>query len=221
LGGYDEKRRRKEIGQTDSSFYNYSPYSSAGAGLPEPGIYPRAAGHFLLKKRRGFLLWEALVVLLFVSTAALAILPAAGQMAETAVSLRGRTRTVDEMGAVYHLLTEKIRASRETPGDGKSGGDRLTYYDDSEHGVKPFTFFTGNNKLYVRLYNGLVQPITGIDMDSKEAAAFHGGQPLFCVERKGLVRMRGRWEGGRLPPVEMKTAVLSEADYFRKGDIYE
>jgi hypothetical protein len=41
-------------------------------------------------------------------------------MAETAVSLRGRTRTVDEMGAVYHLLTEKIRASRETPGDGKS-----------------------------------------------------------------------------------------------------
>jgi hypothetical protein len=58
-------------------------------------------------------------------------------------------------------------------------------------------------------------------MDSKEAAAFHGGQPLFCVERKGLVRMRGRWEGGRLPPVEMKTAVLSEADYFRKGDIYE
>ena len=114
-----------------------------------------------MKKRKGFLLLEALTALLLLSALAISVFPLAGRMA--GASFLGSLRA--EMGETglfaMDFMTEKIRNSMN-PSASPVSGDRFTYYAKNACGdPAPYELMLNQEKIKVELYNGLVQPVTG------------------------------------------------------------
>ena len=158
-----------------------------------------------MKKRKGFLLLEALTALLLLSALAISVFPLAGRMA--GASFLGSLRA--EMGETglfaMDFMTEKIRNSMN-PSVSPVSGDRFTYYAKNACGdPAPYELMLNQEKIKVELYNGLVQPVTGEKSGSGERIPLSAGE-------EGLFRRQ---------PGRPRAAQISQAGMLRRQRITE
>jgi len=176
-----------------------------------------------MKKRKGFLLLEALTALLLLSALAISVFPLAGRMA--GASFLGSLRA--EMGETglfaMDFMTEKIRNSMN-PSASPVSGDRFTYYAKNACGrPAPYELMLNQEKIKVELYNGLVQPVTGEKSGSGERIPLSAGeeglfrrQPGRPVHISFILSQKDGEES-----IVYETSILPYADFYRKGQAYE
>lgn len=175
-----------------------------------------------MKKRKGFLLLEALTALLLLSALAISVFPLAGRMA--GASFLGSLRA--EMGETglfaMDFMTEKIRNSMN-PSVSPVSGDRFTYYVKKGNRLVPYELMLNQEKIKVELYNGLVQPVTGEKSGSGERIPLSAGeeglfrrQPGRPVHISFILSQKDGEES-----IVYETSILPYADFYRKGQAYE
>ena len=190
-----------------------------------------------MKKRKGFLLLEALTALLLLSALAISVFPLAGRMA--GASFLGSLRA--EMGETglfaMDFMTEKIRNSMK-PSASPVSGDRFTYYAKNACGdpapyelmlnnacgdPAPYELMLNQEKIKVELYNGLVQPVTGEKSGSGERIPLSAGEEgLFRRQPGGPVHISfllSQKKGSE--SLAYETSIMPYADFYRKGQAYE
>lgn len=171
-------------------------------------------------KRKGFLLLEALIALLLIAAAASAVFPVAGNIGRAILS----GRLFGDMGETalfaVDFMTEKIRNDL-TPMKKPVQGSRFDYHDWNEYNQQSrYTLYLEDEKLKVELYNGVRQPVTGGEKGD-ESIAFQAGSPLFYQEGGGPVHIRFILHHRKGKEREYETSILSYADFYRKGDVYD
>lgn len=171
-------------------------------------------------KRKGFLLLESLIALVLMASAASAVFPVAGNMGRAVLS----GRLFGDMGETalfaVDFMTEKIRNDL-TPMKKPVQGSRFDYHDWNEYNQQSrYTLYLEDEKLKVELYNGVRQPVTGGERGD-ESIAFQAGSPLFYQEGGGPVHIRFILHHRKGKEREYETSILSYADFYRKGDVYD
>lgn len=171
-------------------------------------------------KRKGFLLLESLIALVLMASAASAVFPVAGNMGRAVLS----GRLFGDMGETalfaVDFMTEKIRNDL-TPMKKPVQGSRFDYHDWNEYNQQSrYTLYLEDEKLKVELYNGVRQPVTGGEKGD-ESIAFQEGGPLFYQAGCGPVHIRFILHHRKGKEREYETSILSYADFYRKGKVYE
>ncbi len=178
-----------------------------------------------MKKRKGLFLLDALLGLLILSSLAAALYPLLGQAAYLIDRSAKRGRIIGEGLYAMDFMTEHMRNHLKPVAVSSWKGDQYTYYDYNEKQVaSPYTLYVDKEKLYLELYNGLVQPITGESGGKVEAFAFQRvpETAIFTRENDGCIhigfqifhQMSGeKWEA--------YTSIIPYADYYKKGTSYD
>lgn len=172
-------------------------------------------------KRKGFLLLEALIALLLIAAAASAVFPVAGNIGRAILS----GRLFGDMGetALFAMdfMTEKIRNDLTPSEKPVIQGNRFDYHDWNEYNQQSrYTLYLEDEKLKVELYNGVRQPVTGGERGD-ESIAFQAGSPLFYQEGGGPLHIHFILHHRKEKEREYETSILSYADFYRKGKVYE
>lgn len=174
-------------------------------------------------KRKGYILLELLLALFLLSALAAAVFPLLGQ-AVRAVAFAGRRgRMVNESVFAADFMVEKIRndLSKEvyTTGSGRVYPYQAYIWKKGVMEKVPadYRLFVDAEKLKVRLYNGVSQPVTGTTAKDKEEISFLYPEEgdLFHVEPQGLVMISFRMESRKTKDgYAVKTAVLPYRRFY-------
>lgn len=177
-------------------------------------------------KRKGIILLETVLYILLLSLLAAAVLPFVGQTARLISLFEIRGRMTEQSLFAVDFMTEKLRNHLECTETAYTG-NALTYRAYNEKKKKAeYRFLIRDDKLKVRLYNGVTQPVTGENISYKEEIAFltpEGGS-VFRRFEKGLVILSFEMvhtRSGEKRTVE--TAVLPYRDFYRSkpGALYK
>lgn len=178
-----------------------------------------------MKERKGMLLLDALIGLLLLSSLAAALFPLLGQGVYILDETAKRGRLVGEGLYAMDFMGEQVRNNLDTGQTDFLSSNRYTYktYDERNR-ISPYTLYIDKEKLYIQLYTGRTEPVTGESSGKVEAFAFQTqeGKSLFTRQGTGPLHMAfqlfhqmsgNRWEG--------ETSMIPYADYYRKGNVYE
>lgn len=170
-----------------------------------------------MKKRKGWLLLEALVSLSLLAVMAGAAFPAVTQIVKNLVFLEQRLYLQEDGLFAADYMTDKIRWTLErTEGTEQKTGTTYPIVAYNEDGDPADYFFMAEDKKWkLRLYTGIKQPLTG-DNDKEPAYAVEEGErPYFTVEPGGLVRISYQMKAKSSKLMRgVDTAVLPLYDYF-------
>ena len=177
-------------------------------------------------KRKGIILLETVLYILLLSLLAAAVFPFVGQVARSLSRFQVRGRMTEQSFFAVDFMTEKLRNNLECT-ETVYAGNALTYRAYNEKKKKAeYRFLIRDDKLKIRLYNGVTQPVTGESISYKEDIAFlpSEGGPVFRRFEKGLVRLSFEMihtRSGEKRTVE--TAVLPYRDFYRSksGALYK
>ena len=177
-------------------------------------------------KRKGAILLETLLYILSVSLLAAAVFPFSGRAVRHLSLLQIHSRMTEQSLFAADFMTEKLRNNLERCDRGYAG-NTFRYWAYNERKKKSeYRFLVQEDKLKVRLYTGMSQPVTGESLSGAEEIIFSGGEgnPLFRQTEKGLIRMafamkRSRTEEKRTT----ETAVLPYRDFYhaKPGAVYK
>lgn len=178
-----------------------------------------------MKRRRGMLLLDALIGLVLLSSLAVGLFPLLAQGVYLLDQVAKRGRLVGEGLYAMDFMGEHVRNNLETGKTDFLSSNQYTYrtYDERNQ-ISPYTLYIDKEKLYVQLYTGRTEPVTGESSGKVEAFAFQNqaGKFLFTRQTVGPLHMAfqlfhqmsgNRWEG--------ETSILPYADYYKKGTAYE
>lgn len=178
-----------------------------------------------MKRRKGIFLMDALLGLLLLSSLAMAMYPLLGRVAYLSDWATKRGRMIGEGLYAMDFMTEQLRNNLAVGKTDVYQADTYTYYAYDERNQKSaYTLYIDKEKLYLQLYTGRVEPITGESSGKYESFAFQhqDDRPLFTRQGKGCIHMTfqmshqmsgEKWNG--------ETSILPYVDYYRKGQIYE
>lgn len=176
-------------------------------------------------RRKGMLLLDALIGILLLSSLAAAFFPLLGQGVYILDEMAKRGRLAGEGLYAMDFMGEQVRNNLDTGNTEFLSANRYTYrtYDERNR-ISPYTLYMDKEKLYVQLYTGRTEPITGESSGKVESFAVQTqeGKSLFTRQDRGPLHMAfrifhqmsgNRWDG--------ETSILPYADYYRKGSVYE
>lgn len=179
------------------------------SGIVRPGAHP------------GWIAAEALAALFLLSLLAAGVLPLIIQTgaAMREVSLRGHLAEAVLTSAQY--MTEAVRNDRRRKASA-GAGDRYVYYDISMYGDdRKYTFLVSGKRFKVQLYNDSIQPLTGNETAADTLDFRKSGSSLFWWDEHGLVQFGFAVDSAESGLTRTgESAVLSYADYYRKGEPY-
>ena len=177
--------------------------------IARPGTHP------------GWIAAEALASLLLLSLLAAGVLPLVIQTGAVMreVSLRGHLAEAVLTSAQY--MTEAVRNDRRRKGSAGTG-DRYVYYDISMYGDdRKYTFLVSGKQFKVQLYNDTIQPLSGSETAADTLEFRKSGSSLFRWDEHGLVQFGFAVDSSESGLTRTgESAVLSYADYYRKGEPY-
>ena len=177
-------------------------------------------------KRKGIILLETVLYILLLSLLAAAVLPFVGQTARLISLFQIRGRMTEQSLFAVDFMTEKLRNNLECTETVYAGNELASHAYNKKKKKAEYRFLIRDDKLKVRLYNGVTQPVTGESISYKEEIAFlppEGGS-VFRRFEKGLVRLSFEMvhtRSGEKRTVE--TAVLPYRDFYRSkpGALYK
>lgn len=173
-------------------------------------------------KRKGFILWEALMGLLLISCVVAATLPLVhGGIAYVDRKSRDHLQE-DVVMEVWSSVTERLRNSL-TDDRSEVSGNRVnfTWYDQNGN-ERSFAFLVSDRKLKLLLYTGMTESITGEEADGFAGYYLYPKDRFFTRNHLGLVTISYKVVRGNNDwTVEAETSILPYATYYQKGAIYE
>lgn len=171
-----------------------------------------------MKKRNGFFLIEIIISVMLMMSILIFILPLWGNMTKAIndISLKLKkeeTRTMSQSFMEEHIKNNKERTKKSFNGQEKS----ITYHEINEYGnIAPYKIKIRSNKWYIKLYNDRIQPIT-----SGEIEVHAENEKPFYIYKNGLIKIKYKYKAKNGKEMEVQTAILSLADYYKKGEKYE
>lgn len=173
-------------------------------------------------RRKGMLLLDGLMALFLLSALAVMMAPLAGEWFSAMERSRVGTKLSETGLFAMDFMVEKIRNNRKTMA-GVVKGDRYDYQAVTGEGIDDtYRFFVDREKLKLQLYNDTIQPVTG-EYTGPEAYAFlPGKKSLFHQEGGGpvVISFTMHHQMKRMDR-DFETSVISYADFYGKGKVYE
>lgn len=171
-----------------------------------------------MKKRKGFILSEILISISVMTIILTLTLPLWANISKsvynTSQNLSEQSIRIFTQDFINdHLRNTKERIQRTEDGYEKN----ITYYNYNEYEViAPYKMRIYNSMWYLTLYNGKKQPLTEADLRIKAT----DNKP-FYIHKHGLVNINYNCEDAGGKQITVQTAIISLADYFKKGEVYE
>lgn len=168
-------------------------------------------------RHKGFILMELLIALMLMASLALFIFPLFREFLSGERLVMERSQAVEQGVWATDLMIEHIKNNRARTKEAKEG-DRYAFYRGNLIRERlRYEFRLIGKSLYVQLYNGAMQPITGGSEKEGNVKVFPPADgSVFRVKRHGLVEIFykfGKENGEQL--YEIRTAVVPYEDLYQ------
>lgn len=165
-------------------------------------------------RRSGIIVWEALIGIVLLGMVYMAAGPLVSHALRGAAQNKTKTESGLELLFALHFMEEKIRGAEDSGCHVSSDGEVFSYLEIRDGRPESYAFYVTKEKLYVRLYNGRIQPVTGKSGGPYEATAFVSGRPLFVMPGKGLLQIHCGMQTREGGTDMADLAVMNEKTYF-------
>lgn len=174
-------------------------------------------------KRRGYILLEALIALFLIASLSAALYPFAAEAVRAVDLMAKRSRIAGEGLYAVDFMTEQLRNALKRETASSISGDTYSYEAYNQSGEeKTYRFFLDQEKLKLDVYGMTTEPVTGTTSGKEEYALTCEEGPLFVKNGEGALAISfsilHRPSGEMM---DLRTSLLSYADFYRKGQRYE